>query len=1369
MPDLSSREALVDRARDAWIRRLIDLSRRNNLLYYRELKTGTLDLTPAWRPGPPDGGRDVLGGPPEGRHLAELFRAGGDAVPLSRLVAGATDEEVGRATARLKEIRARALANLEEKGLATLFLAVGMASWKPDDEGRPPRAPVALMPLAVESRGRDARALALRRAGDLQINLVLVHVLAVQHGIDLDAEALADLIQGDDEGETFDLAPLFTRLAAAARGVPDFAIWPALVVSNFSFQKMAMVRDLQESGAGMAAHDIIAGVAGDGGARAAARNRLAIDPRELDRVPPDDEFLIMDADSSQQRVIAAAAAGESGVISGPPGTGKSQTISNMVASLAAAGRRVLFVAEKRAALDVVKRRLDDRGLGHLCLDLHGADISRRQIMRQVAESLEAVRDASAVDADTLHRRFVDRRARLNAHADRLHRPEPPSGLTVFDLQGRLLQAPEEARSTTRWRGRELSELRPEQVDATADLLIEAAGFERLFLRDDPSPWTGAALPDGAAATDAMERAARLAGDRWPRLAAAIGALGEATGLAPPATIGDAETAIGLAARAGELLRVYDPALFDLDLRAAVAKLQRARGWLPRWWASVFDGDFKRVAAAFRACRHAGPAGTRRLLDEGERALKLSEAWRARAASGARPALAPDLDAARALLESFVDDAVALMGWLKPATRAADGAPPADRRSDARTLAVADLQTWLGALAADTATPPRLPRLFEIERDLEAHGAGALVSELRAVKPPAEAWPARLRHAWWASCLDQVRAADPALAGFNGRTHDRYVEEFNQLDRERLKVAIARVRRAHAERAIAVRNAHPDQDALVVREAAKKTRHQPLRRLLAEAPDVLTALRPCWMASPLSVSQLLPSDRQYFDVVVFDEASQVLPEDAVPALLRAPHAIVAGDDRQLPPTTFFAADEDEDGGDDAGAAEGFESILDLMSSFLDPPWSLDWHYRSRDEALIAFSNHHIYGGRLVTFPGPGGEPVVSHVLVPPAPGSDDQDDSVTPEVDAVVALVLTHAAERPDETLGVIAMGIPHARRVEAAIESARAGRPELDAFFDQSKSDRFFVKNLERVQGDERDAIVLTIGYGKDRSGRLPYRFGPLLMAGGERRLNVAVTRARRRLTLVSSFAHTDMDPSRSTARGVELLRAYLEYAAGGGRRLDGDDAGRLPLEPFEQAVAVALAARGLALVPRCGTSRARIDLVARHPSAPESRALAVECDGPAYRAAPTARDRDRLRRQQLEALGWRYHRIWSTDWFQSPAEELARAVAACDERASHAGAGAGPAASPVTAGSEVSAAGWSADAGRLRKPRLRDGGSIDDYTDDELEKLVRWLLSRRLMTDEELVDTATAELGFHRRGRRIEDALRRAVAAVRARPPADV
>jgi very-short-patch-repair endonuclease len=519
-----------------------------------------------------------------------------------------------------------------------------------------------------------------------------------------------------------------------------------------------------------------------------------------------------------------------------------------------------------------------------------------------------------------------------------------------------------------------------------------------------------------------------------------------------------------------------------------------------------------------------------------------------------------------------------------------------------------------------------------------------------------------------------------------------------------------------------------------------------------------------MASPLAVSQLLDEGHQTFDVVIFDEASQVFPEDAVTSILRGRCAVVAGDRNQLPPTPFFVsatgtADEDETVADAEGT-EGFESILDVFSGFCNP-WALEWHYRSRDERLIAFSNEHIYGNSLITFPGTGLTSPIRHVLVDEQRG-DVGLRSNGAEVEAVAGLVSEHARCRPDRSLGVIAMGLYHARRIEDAVDKRRRHEPELDRFLDREGLDKFFVKNLERVQGDERDCIILSIGYGKDSTGKLLYRFGPLLTKGGERRLNVAVTRAREYVTLVSSFNHLDMDPSRSNARGVELLREYLEYATSGGMRLATDGPTSVEADPFELDVQQTLTQRGLDLIPQYGCSAYRIDLVAKHPVKPGALVLAIECDGATYHSARMARDRDRLRQQHLEALGWNFCRIWSTDWFLRRQEETERVVKAYEDAVRRFDTQTKDTVRSPKADLTDANDGPVAIVARARPrgplPPVPPGMDIASYSQRQLLDVVRWVQSDGLQRTNQEIAAAARQFLRLRNGSRIEAAIVQAI-----------
>jgi very-short-patch-repair endonuclease len=745
-----------------------------------------------------------------------------------------------------------------------------------------------------------------------------------------------------------------------------------------------------------------------------------------------------------------------------------------------------------------------------------------------------------------------------------------------------------------------------------------------------------------------------------------------------------------------------------------------------------------------------------LLGAAEEAHAVEEAW---ASVGSATPAAPDRLEAVAAQVRQLDERLAEL-----------------EQRTARSLRDApfdDLRSRLDRLTEDRSTLAKLPELHRLRTALQSAGLSDLMSEIESQPDPDAVARQAFEWVWLQSIMDRILLSDAAIGSVTGGGLDRTVSDFMAEDREHIETTADRIRRVAAERATATREEHPEEAQLVQRQAALKQRHMPVRTLVHNAADVLLALKPCWAMSPLMVSQLLPA-RRYFDVVVFDEASQVTPADAATSILRGDQLVVAGDERQLPPTKFFAGEAggetEEEYADDEDAllralsgTKGFESILDALNA-LFPARMLQWHYRSRDERLIAFSNAYVYDKLLTTFPGIGGDSCLEHVEVDWQPGSDT--NSPSPEVNRVVELVLEHARERPHESLGVIAMGIKHANRTQEALFERLHDHPELDGFFAEDRDEPYFVKNLERVQGDERDAIILTIGYGKNERGQLLLRFGPLLMDGGERRLNVAVTRAKRRLTLVTSFSSGDLDPERLNSEGMKLLRSYLLYAESGGANL-GDRALSLPtLNPFEVDVRDTLSAHCLRMVAQHGASGYRIDFAVQHPDQPGKFVLAIECDGASFHAAQTARDRDRLRQEQLERIGWRFHRIWSSEWFHNKEAAVDKALAAYRlaldgqeirgsiEASATDDSGAMDSRSVIE--SEIRETGRSARGPRPNVPR---GWKIDEYWDHQLIELVQWIESDDLLrTEDELITEAMDELGFHRRGARIVAGLRSAI-----------
>ncbi|HYT26121.1 MAG TPA: AAA domain-containing protein, partial [Actinomycetota bacterium] len=951
---------------------------------------------------------------------------------------------------------------------------------------------------------------------------------------------------------------------------------------------------------------------------------------EPDRVPPADEFLVLDADASQNLAVDAAVRGEDLVLDGPPGTGKSQTIANLVATLVARGQRVLFVAEKRAAIDAVLGRLAARGLADLVLDLHGGGTTRRKVASDLARALTEAGGVPRVDLADVHRTVQLRRDELSSHADAVHRRRAPWQVSVYGMQARLVGADPAVRTPVRFRGTELARLDAATYRQVAEDLRAYAGLGGLGLASGDSPWAGATVTSPEEAEAALDTVATLAHHTLPAATAALDRALAETGLARPSTLGEWRQTVALLDGVSAVATLFSEDVWAQDLDGlATAFAPAGRGPLARLAAWLASARYRHAAGTLRGlCRERPPKPTA-LRGACVYAGEQRRRWEELTVDGGPPRPPGDLPGVVSTYNQLGAELRSLAAWLPP------------REVDRRP--VTELGALLDRLLADQATLYKLPELHRLEQELNRAGLRYPLAELRRRQLGVDQCLAMFEHAWLSSICEHVAATDPRIGAFDGSLHARTVADYRAADAIHVETTATRVRRACAERATRVRDDYPEESTLVEHQARLARGHLSLRQLVQRAPHILTALKPCWAMSPLVVSQLLPGDRPYFDVVVFDEASQIRLADAVPAILRGARVVVAGDERQLPPMSFFASttvDDEDDETDDPGLGaalgmtQGFESVLGALGALLRSR-TLTRHYRSRDERLIAFSNAHVYDRALVTFPGAAGGDCIDHVLVPFRPGQAGPEESVTDEVHEVVRLVLEHASARPEESLGVITMGVRHANRVTKALRLARAERPELADFFVEGRGERFFVKDFERVQGDERDAIILSVGYGKNQRGELPYRFGPLLQQDGERRLNVAVTRARRRVTLVSSFSSADMDPARSASKGVELLRLFLRYAERRGADLDAEAAAAPAPDPFEIDVRDRLEAAGIPLAAKHGCSGYRIDFAARHPTRPGRFVLAIECDGASYHASPTARDRDRLRQDHLERLGW--------------------------------------------------------------------------------------------------------------------------------------
>ena len=548
-------------------------------------------------------------------------------------------------------------------------------------------------------------------------------------------------------------------------------------------------------------------------------------------------------------------------------------------------------------------------------------------------------------------------------------------------------------------------------------------------------------------------------------------------------------------------------------------------------------------------------------------------------------------------------------------------------------------------------------------EMRKYGLGLFTEKIAANPPNPNDLHNIFIKAFYCSWTDKVCDEVKVLGEFRGINHNDLVTEFRVLDKKLSTFSSSLViEKLNELRANLLEGVKGSEVSVLRDQAARARRHFPLRVLFSRTPHLLLKLKPCLLMSPLSVSHYIDQTKYHFDLIIFDEASQICSEDAVGAIARGKQLIVAGDNKQLPPTKFFQGglDDEEDYEESEESFGVYQSVLDDCARIgLTPnPLMLKWHYRSKHEGLIAYSNLKFYENKLVTFPcakEKHDDLGIKFIYVPDGIFDRGGKRSNLKEAEKVADLVFEHFIKYGDKkTLGVATLNIPQKDMVLDIIEQKRKARPELDKYFQDDRLSGFFVKNLEAVQGDERDVIILSLGYGRDPQGRFTMNFGPINKDGGEKRLNVIVTRAKEKLILVSSIKASDFDLNNLNTEGVRHLYHYLDYAERGKEALELQSVSDGDVDsPFEEEVKNEIRALGYDAVSQVGCSGFRIDIGVIDPANPGCFMLGVECDGKAYHDSFTARERDRIRQEVLENLGWKIYRIWSPDWFFRRSEEV--------------------------------------------------------------------------------------------------------------------
>ena len=1289
-----------------------------------------------------------------------------------------------------------------------------------------------LVPVALD-RERIGSPYTLRWTGEDVITNYSLQTKLLEQDILFPGFEMPDRAEGIED--------YFSEVTQAVHGKVGWGIDPTVHLGFFSFTKFLMYRDLDPAswpeGTSPTDHPLLKSLL-------APRKRKPIDRgfREADvdkKLDPRRIFHVLNADSSQIAVIEDVKAGRNLVVEGPPGTGKSQTITNVIAELLASGRTVLFVSEKMAALEVVKERLDNVGLGEFCLELHSQKTNRATVLNELERTLTTpLPKQISLEYEFMRlRKLIEE---LNSYPSVLHDSHGKLGFSPYQLFSLYEDAAQHFRITSRTVPPipldSILQCSPNEWTKTIETLHSFSEILRLVHPVNLHPWFGCSL-SGVTPSEEREISELITTchGSFTSMRKEISSLVRLTGIRSPPSLSDitsAQASARIIADAATLdMTLLMSQNWETDLAIAeklIALLEEERSLkqsistlftsstispsliadlktfrsLPKGFFSSLRKEHREFRRMIDTLYHSGPPKDPKVIDRHitmvSRYLKVGKEV-ARSESTGRELFGQTWGDSDEAIEKMRH----ITGWVRLFRDQSESGRMRERSMDIimkgpkkerinaivsevsrlKNEFIRNLDRLLTRLSTDPDT------LFGTDRDSvrlskfgskfqlwsdhvtpDLHHWGQYIPLRDSVRSTITApvitaleagilEPDDMAPCFIGNSADilirQVFRERPILASFISELHERKINEFKHLDQDLLLLNRQRlVHRLYLRKPMLVDPTGVLQSAghsrkkirgnkvgtfsdntgtkgslggksqtyldpadpglvFLKSEFNRKKGHRPIRSLLLHSGDLVQRIKPCFMMGPLSIAQFLDPRAIQFDTVIFDEASQVRPEDALGALLRGKQVIVMGDTRQLPPTTFFdhVVDDDEmlldEVSDDQDLSlqaplSDIESLIHLCKRSF-PTKYLKWHYRSKHESLITVSNSEFYDNRMLVFPSPHRRSDryglqfahLKNTIYDRGGGSVNKK-----EARAVAQAAIHHFRDHPDRTLGIATFSIKQKNVILEEIDRQLHHHPELEEHFKRERYEYFFVKHLETIQGDERDVILISMGYGYDASGKLTMNFGPLNHEGGERRLNVLITRAREKCVVFSNFRGDDIRVSKETPFGVKALRSFLTFAETGALPSRSPSAhpaviphhwspnpvsDQIPLHgvptgpftpseassisssnsnslragnvigPLQQSVAENLATQGFHVTGGIGSGSINVDLAIHDPKDPDRFLMGILTDGPGYHRSRVARDRDCLMETVLEGLGWQFVRIWSPDWFRDPDHTMAR------------------------------------------------------------------------------------------------------------------
>ncbi len=1208
--------------------------------------------------------------------------------------------------------------SLEENGASTLYLALGLLRWV---EGKNTTqtvryAPVVMIPIDITRKSASKGYTMRMRDEDAQINITLLEFLKQNYGIQI--TGLSPL-PTDEHG--LDLDKIF---AIIRRSVMNLGMWDVLeagFIGNFSFSQFVMWNDIHSRSDILERNNIV---------RSLMKGAVDWDCTIPESVDTDEAYLPITADNSQLRAINMAANDVSFVLHGPPGTGKSQTITAMIANALTKGKTILFVAEKMAALEVVQKRLAALGIGDFCLELHSNKATKKAVLDQLRRTLEIGEGGSKTEYDDKINDIRRMRKELDAYVEKLHvcRKFGKSLKELIDIYEIIPDYGTELRFDTSYAGT----LTQRELDNQKRLLeqLVAAGRGVGHPCGHPLSSVGQTVYTQTLRMDLEEAVAYyrksleelkestvtfvsqmniempVSEEEWKNIFAYAESVISAKSIPSillNATNLDADFDLPLTyamerdvltAKKSALLQNWQEAFLYMDMGVFHKKYDEANNKFLGFGKSKAISNLVSEIQSFArrsvtveqipAILAAIELFQKQEKQLEEKKLSLAYEWKQILEickdTNSLKAYKDDVKRQLAVIGQFSEQIRRLeqVGQLNDCIGNARKLKEAHNTLDINEKSVIKLLNlsfenedgdWLAnkeALCERLISNSSIIKdwiIFKQFDDLcRKSGLGIVCDAYAKGLSHEHVINVYLRSIYKAIILSVIET-EPALNSFTGNGFNEKIVQFKKLDEEFMELTKDEMyyKLTH-NLPSGYENVEISKELNILRRAISSNgRGVSIRSLFDQIPNILVKLCPCMLMSPISVAQYLSADNETYDIVIFDEASQLPTCKAVGVLARGKNAVIVGDPNQMPPTSFFAGNTvDEDNLD----IEDLDSILDDCLALGMPSAHLQWHYRSRHESLIAFSNNEFYENSMLTFPSVNDrEKRVSMVKVE---GFFDRKRGRINEAEANAIVAEIKRRYKNDvlrnESIGVVTFNITQQTLIEDKLQEAFLKDAEFDKWA-SSGDESLFVKNLENVQGDERDVILFSVAFGPDEEGKLLLNFGPLNKEGGWKRLNVAVSRARSEMIVYSTMTSDMIDLKRTKSKGVESLKNFLEYAEKGNLQMSYSDMTGRKQKGMLDTICKAIADAGYNYQIAVGHSKFKVDIAVINPYNEDEYLLGILLDGDSYRQSSNTKDREVAQINALNGLGWTLHRIWTMDWWDNKEKELQKLLNKLEEQ----------------------------------------------------------------------------------------------------------